>query len=70
MSDQFVSETHEEEEYEEISCDEVDRVVLALEGLIESSTSENIKAYLEEASSNIFYLVYEDAEDDNQAEAA
>ncbi|MCA9038096.1 MAG: hypothetical protein KDA91_23385 [Planctomycetaceae bacterium] len=48
------------EEYEEISSDEVDRVVEALDHLIEIVQSENIKHYLEEAASSIYYLVYED----------
>lgn len=53
--------THaDSEEYEEISSDEVDRVVEALDHLIEIVQSENIKHYLEEAASNIYYLVYED----------
>lgn len=60
-----------DDEYEEISSDEVDRVVEALEALIESVDSENIQAYLEEASSNILALVYdEDDLNDLQDEAA
>lgn len=51
-----------EYEVEEINVDEVDRVVAALEELIESVESENIKAYLDEASTNIYYLIYEDDE--------
>ncbi len=50
----------ESEEYEEISSEEVDRVVEALDHLIEVVQSENIKHYLEEAASGIYYLVYED----------
>ncbi len=49
-------------DFEEICSDEVDRVVEILDGLIENSQSENIKHLLEEASSNIYYLVYEDEE--------
>lgn len=60
----------EEQEYEEISSDEVDRVVEVLDGLIENTQSENIKHLLEEASSQIYYLVYEDEEDDEQLEQA
>ena len=48
------------EEYEEINSDEVDRVVEALDHLMEIVQSENIKHYLEEAASSIYYLVYED----------
>jgi hypothetical protein len=65
----------DEDEYEEITSDEVDRIVEALEGLISSTESVNIQTYLEEALNNIFYLVYdqEDAEgrdDDEVADAA
>ncbi|QDU80395.1 hypothetical protein Pla110_21240 [Polystyrenella longa] len=61
----------EEENFEEISSDEVDRVVSNLETLAETVESENIRAYLEDAINNIYYLVYdeEDLEDDI-AEAA
>ncbi len=62
------------EEYEEISSEEVDRVVEALDRLIEGVQSENIKHYLEEAASNIYYLVYEEEEevgsDDSYGQAA
>jgi hypothetical protein len=64
----------DDDEYEEITSDEVDRIVEALEGLISSTESVNIQTYLEEALNNIFYLVYdqEDAEetDDEVADAA
>ena len=56
-------------EYEEICSDEVDRVVAALEELAATVTSETIQAYLEEASSNIYYLVYEDEEGEASAAA-
>ena len=60
-----------EDEYEEISSDEVDRVIGALEDLMETVASENIRAYLEDAINGIFYLVYEDEEDtDTAAQAA
>lgn len=55
-----------EPDFEEICSDEVDRVVETLDNLIENTQSENIKHFLEEASSNIYYLVYED--DDVEAE--
>ena len=51
------------DEYEEISSEEVDRVVEALDRLMEGVQSENIKHYLEEAASNIYYLVYDEEED-------
>lgn len=59
-----------DDEFEEIDSDEVDRVVSFLDSLIEGVRSENIKHFLEEASSNIYFLVYEDeseavAEDDS-----
>ena len=60
-----------EDEYEEISSDEVDRVIGALEDLMESVASENIRAYIEDAINGIFYLVYEDEEGtDTAAQAA
>tara|TARA_R110002095_G_scaffold131203_3_gene113979 strand:+ start:1739 stop:1987 length:249 start_codon:yes stop_codon:yes gene_type:complete len=58
-----------EEQFEEITSDEVDRVVAQLEALIESTDSENIRSYLEEAMNEIFYLVYEEeAEDELDSE--
>ena len=54
----------DDQEFEEISSDEVDRVVETLDNLIESVSSENIKHYLEEASSSIYYLVYEDSDEE------
>jgi hypothetical protein len=47
-------------EYEEIDSEEVDRVVAALEELSASASSENIKLFLEEAATNVYYLVYDD----------
>ena len=69
MSEETVSQT-DDQEFEEISSDEVDRIVAVLDNLIEGVDSDNIKHYLEEASSNIYYLVYEDAEDESEATAA
>ncbi|MFM8475517.1 MAG: hypothetical protein ACKOEO_06930 [Planctomycetaceae bacterium] len=51
------------DDYEEIRSEEVDRVVEALDHLIECAQSENVKHFLEEAASNIYYLVYEDDEE-------
>lgn len=56
-----VSDT-QNSEYEEISSDEVDNVVAALEQLGETVTSDTIKALIEECSNSIYYLVYEDEE--------
>lgn len=63
MSDETNFRLNSSDEYEEISSEEVDRVVEALDRLIEGVQSENIKHYLEEAASNIYYLVYEEEED-------
>lgn len=64
----------DDDEYEEITSDEVDRIVEALEGLINSTESVNIQTYLEEALNNIFYLVYDqdaaEEPDDEVADAA
>lgn len=64
------SQADTSEEYEEISSEEVDRIVEALENLSESTTSENIKTYLEEALNGVYYLVYdeEDEEDESSEE--
>ena len=59
-----------DQEFEEICSDEVDRVVEILDGFIENVHSENIKHFLEEASSNIYYLVYEDHEGEGTLEQA
>jgi hypothetical protein len=59
------------DEYEEITSDEVDRVVGALESLMETVESENIRSYIEEAVNSIYYLIYEDEDlDEPAAEAA
>ncbi|MDZ4684458.1 MAG: hypothetical protein SH850_05165 [Planctomycetaceae bacterium] len=50
-------------EYEEITSDEVDKVVAALEQLSATVDSETIKAFLEECSTNIYYLIYDDDEE-------
>lgn len=68
MADENLSgRPHEGEEYEEITSDEVDRVVQQLEQLMETVSSENIKSYLEEAVNNIFFLLYDE---DDCADAA
>lgn len=61
MSDETTIQ-NEDQDFEEICSDEVDRVVEVLDGLIENIQSENIKHLLEEASSGVYYLVYEDDE--------
>jgi hypothetical protein len=57
-----------EEEYEEISGEEVDRVVESLEQLIASVDSENVKAYLDDALNNIYYLIHDEDEEMDDAE--
>lgn len=57
-----------EEQFEEITSEEVDRVVAQLETLIESTTSENIRSFLEEAMNEIYYLVYEEEEEELDSE--
>ncbi|MEK6258813.1 MAG: hypothetical protein AABP62_09340 [Planctomycetota bacterium] len=56
-------------EYEEVSSDEVDNVVAALENLSETVTSEAIKDLLEECLNSVYCLVYED-DDEVSSEAA
>ena len=48
------------DEYEEITSEDVDRVIAGLEALMGQTKSENIRAYLEEAADQIFELVYGD----------
>ncbi len=61
----------DEDEYEEISSEEVDRVVASLEDLMMAVESENIRHLLEAAAQEIHCLVYEaDDEDEYYAEAA
>lgn len=54
----------DEDEFEEITSDEVDRVVEQLEGLIESVSSENIRYFLEEATNSIYSLIYDEADEE------
>lgn len=65
-----MSDITQEQDFEEICSDEVDRVVEVLDNLIENTQSENIKHLLEEASSAIYYLVYEDEEEEGGLEQA
>ena len=48
------------QEYEDVSSDEVDNIVAALENLSETVNSEAIKDLLEECLNSVYYLVYED----------
>lgn len=56
------SSLNSDEDYEEISSDEVDRVVETLETLMATVESENIRYFLEEATNNIYLLIYDDDE--------
>ena len=56
-------------EYEEISTDEVDRIVAALEQLQAGAESQTIRDFLEECSTNIHYLVYDDEDGEFTAAA-
>jgi hypothetical protein len=57
------------DDYEEISSDEVDRVVEALETLAATVESENIRFHLNEATDAIYLLIYGD-DDQPISEAA
>jgi hypothetical protein len=59
-----------DDEFEEITSEEVDRVVAALDDLMESTESQNIRAFLEDAATNIYCLVYDADEEDDLADAA
>jgi hypothetical protein len=59
----------DDEEFEEISFEEVDRVVAALDQLIHSVESETIRSYLETTAEEISYLVDEE-EDESPSQAA
>lgn len=62
MSENHIAQVNGDE-YEEITSEDVDRVIAGLEALMGQTKSENIRAYLEEAADQIFELVYgEDAE--------
>jgi len=54
------SDTEYEEVDEEISTDEVDRVLESLTNLLESVESATVHEYLEETYNQIFSLVYEE----------
>ncbi len=53
-----------DDEFEEITSDEVDRIVAALDELMESTDSLNIRTCLEEAATSIYCLVYDSDEDE------
>lgn len=55
----FDNRASDSDEYEEISSAEVDRVIQALDALMQSVSSENIRVYLDDAADNIYALVYD-----------
>jgi hypothetical protein len=59
-----------DDEFEEITSEEVDRVIEALDQLIQTVESENIRWHLEEAPGAIFSLIYdEDVEDETSLDS-
>jgi hypothetical protein len=73
MADEFeqlqdvVPVTFNAEDYEEITSDEVDRVVAVLDELMHTVTSENIRAHLSAAADSIFALIYDESADSDHA---
>ncbi|MBX3442445.1 MAG: hypothetical protein KF774_08555 [Planctomyces sp.] len=63
MNDDVLNDEQAGDGYEEITSEEVDRVVEQLETLISQTESENIRSCLEEAADRIFALVYGDDAD-------
>jgi len=57
-------------EYEEITSEEVDRVLESLTNLLETVESETIHEYLEEAYNQVFSLVYEEEGEAEEGEVA
>ena len=53
--------------YEEISSDEVDKVVEVLEDLMARVHSENIRSILDAAADEVYALVYADEETESDA---
>lgn len=58
-----------DEEFEEISAVEVDRVIAALDALIQTIESDTIRSYLETTAEEISFLV-DDEEDEPAAPEA
>ena len=53
-------------EYEEITSEEVDRVLESLTKLLETVESETIHEYLEEAYNQVFSLMYEEEAEEGE----
>ena len=62
------AEGTEVEEFEEINSEEVDRIVGVIEDLLPTVESENVKGFLEEAMNNIYYLVYDEEDEELEDE--
>lgn len=56
--------------YEVITSDEVDKVVSAIEQLMKRVQSENIRTILDEAADEVYSLVYSEASEELESEAA
>lgn len=56
------------DEFEEINSEEVDRIVGVIEELLPTIESENVKSLLEEAMNNIYYLVYDEEDEELEDE--
>ncbi|MGE3314256.1 MAG: hypothetical protein AB7O26_03995 [Planctomycetaceae bacterium] len=69
-TENFSDASFDSEHYEEITSEEVDRVVEQLEKLMDTVASENIKSHLEDAINNIFFLVYDDEDSADVQDAA
>ena len=63
LTDESDAAAEAEQDFEEISSDEVDRIVDALETLASSSESENIRYYIDEAANHIYDLIYDSDEE-------
>jgi len=63
--EQLPQDAADDSEYEEISYEEVDRICASLEELRDTVESQNIKAYLDDAINNVYFLVYDEADEDD-----
>jgi hypothetical protein len=59
-----------DDDYEVITSEEVDRVLDALDQLIASVQSENVRSCLEEAADSIYALIYGEEGEAGEEEAA
>ena len=63
--EQLPQEEAGDSEYEEISYEEVDRICASLEELRDTVESQNIKVCLDDAINSVYYLVYDEADEDD-----